>query len=388
MNCLPGTAGSRPSRRFSTEGCRSHTAALVRGFEPARYIEPLKLRRIDEVGRLALVACRLAAEDARLPTGDRRGRRRARQRDGRPAQHRPPPARPRDDGPGRRAGPRLQQHDRQRRGQPLRHRVRVARAQPDARPEAGLGARGDRVRRRRCWSRAAPRRSSAAASTTSRRRSSASTIGFACCRRPTESRKRAGRSMPDATASSWAPADMSSCSRRLLRGAAGRGAVWRDPRDRRRLVGLPAERVAHRARRPRAGDAGRARRRRRRPRPTSPPCSPPPTPRGCSTGSRRSRSSRCSARTACPWCPSRARLGEYGAVGAASLIAALLCLRRGVLPPTLGCEPGTRLPGRRHAPPRARRPAASRSSTRRRTAARTTAWLSGRSRRRTVERRA
>ena len=29
----------------------------------------MKLRRIDEVGRLALVACRLAAEDARLPTG-------------------------------------------------------------------------------------------------------------------------------------------------------------------------------------------------------------------------------------------------------------------------------------------------------------------------------
>jgi act minimal PKS chain-length factor (CLF/KS beta) len=32
-------------------------------------------------------------------------------------------------------------------------------------------------------------------------------------------------------------------------------------------------------------------------------------------------------------------LGEFGAVGAASLTAALLCLRRGILPPTLGCEP-------------------------------------------------
>jgi 3-oxoacyl-[acyl-carrier-protein] synthase II len=41
----------------------------VRGFDPARYIDPLKLRRIDEVGRLALAACRLAIEDARLPTG-------------------------------------------------------------------------------------------------------------------------------------------------------------------------------------------------------------------------------------------------------------------------------------------------------------------------------
>jgi len=31
-------------------------------------------------------------------------------------------------------------------------------------------------------------------------------------------------------------------------------------------------------------------------------------------------------------------LGEFGAVGAAALTAALLCLRRGILPPTLGCE--------------------------------------------------
>jgi len=65
---LAGHSGIAPVTRFSTEGCRSHTAALVRGFEPARYIEPMKLRRIDEVGRLALVACRLAAEEARLPT--------------------------------------------------------------------------------------------------------------------------------------------------------------------------------------------------------------------------------------------------------------------------------------------------------------------------------
>ncbi len=31
-------------------------------------------------------------------------------------------------------------------------------------------------------------------------------------------------------------------------------------------------------------------------------------------------------------------LGEFGAAGAASLSAALLCLRRGRLPPTLGCD--------------------------------------------------
>jgi len=66
---LAGHSGIAPVTTFSTEGCRSHTAALVRGFDPARYIDPMKLRRIDEVGRLALAACRLASEDARLPTG-------------------------------------------------------------------------------------------------------------------------------------------------------------------------------------------------------------------------------------------------------------------------------------------------------------------------------
>jgi minimal PKS chain-length factor (CLF/KS beta) len=32
-------------------------------------------------------------------------------------------------------------------------------------------------------------------------------------------------------------------------------------------------------------------------------------------------------------------LGEFGASGGASVMAALGCLRRGMLPPTLGCEP-------------------------------------------------
>jgi 3-oxoacyl-[acyl-carrier-protein] synthase II len=64
---LAGHSGIAPVTRFSTEGCRSHSAALVRGFDPAEFIDPMKLRRIDEVGRLALVSCRLAAEDARLP---------------------------------------------------------------------------------------------------------------------------------------------------------------------------------------------------------------------------------------------------------------------------------------------------------------------------------
>ncbi len=64
---LAGHSGIAPVAAFSTEGCRSHCAALIRGFDPAQFIDPMKLRRIDQAGRLALVACRLAAEDARLP---------------------------------------------------------------------------------------------------------------------------------------------------------------------------------------------------------------------------------------------------------------------------------------------------------------------------------
>ncbi len=65
---LEGRSGIAPVTAFSTDGCRAHSAALVRDFEPSRFIDPMKLRRVDEVGRLALVACRLAAEQAALPT--------------------------------------------------------------------------------------------------------------------------------------------------------------------------------------------------------------------------------------------------------------------------------------------------------------------------------
>ncbi len=66
---VAGHGGIAPVTAFSTEGCASHAAALIRGFDPSRYIDPMKLRRIDEVGRLALATCRLALDDARLPAG-------------------------------------------------------------------------------------------------------------------------------------------------------------------------------------------------------------------------------------------------------------------------------------------------------------------------------
>jgi 3-oxoacyl-[acyl-carrier-protein] synthase II len=61
---LSGRSGTRPISRFDTTGCTSHRAAEVCGFDPLAFIAPLKLRRIDAVGRLALAGARLVLEDA------------------------------------------------------------------------------------------------------------------------------------------------------------------------------------------------------------------------------------------------------------------------------------------------------------------------------------
>jgi 3-oxoacyl-[acyl-carrier-protein] synthase II len=59
-----GRTGIRPIDRFDTAGCHSHNAAAVRDFDPARFIAPLKMRRIDAVGRLALSGAHMLFDDA------------------------------------------------------------------------------------------------------------------------------------------------------------------------------------------------------------------------------------------------------------------------------------------------------------------------------------
>jgi 3-oxoacyl-[acyl-carrier-protein] synthase II len=59
-----GSSGIAPITRFDTGNCRSHCAAVIRDFDPAAFISPLKLRRIDAVGRVALACTRLLLEDA------------------------------------------------------------------------------------------------------------------------------------------------------------------------------------------------------------------------------------------------------------------------------------------------------------------------------------
>jgi 3-oxoacyl-[acyl-carrier-protein] synthase II len=57
--------------RFAGFGCRSTLAARVSGFDPATWISPMKLRRMDATGPFALVALRQAMDGAGyVPTTD------------------------------------------------------------------------------------------------------------------------------------------------------------------------------------------------------------------------------------------------------------------------------------------------------------------------------
>jgi 3-oxoacyl-[acyl-carrier-protein] synthase II len=64
-----GRSGIGPITRFDTTACRSHCAATIRDFDPAAFIPPLKLRRVDAVGRVALACTHLLFEDAGGPPG-------------------------------------------------------------------------------------------------------------------------------------------------------------------------------------------------------------------------------------------------------------------------------------------------------------------------------
>jgi 3-oxoacyl-[acyl-carrier-protein] synthase II len=64
---LAGRSGIRRITEFDTSASRSHAAAMINGFDAASYFPPLKLRRIDAVGRLALVCARLVLQDSAVP---------------------------------------------------------------------------------------------------------------------------------------------------------------------------------------------------------------------------------------------------------------------------------------------------------------------------------
>ena len=70
---LAGRSAIAPVSGFAADGCRSTMAAEIAGFDPTRYVPPMKLRRLDRTGVYAIAITRLALEDARLqvsPDGD------------------------------------------------------------------------------------------------------------------------------------------------------------------------------------------------------------------------------------------------------------------------------------------------------------------------------
>jgi 3-oxoacyl-[acyl-carrier-protein] synthase II len=64
---LAGAHGIRRITEFDTTGLKATHAARIRDFDPTKYLPPLKLRRIDAVGRVAIAATREALDRAGLP---------------------------------------------------------------------------------------------------------------------------------------------------------------------------------------------------------------------------------------------------------------------------------------------------------------------------------
>src|SRR5262245_48140743 len=67
-----GQSAIGPIAAFDTASRRAHTGGILPDFAPARVIPPARLRRVDRIGRLAVVSCHLLLADAGLPAGDPR----------------------------------------------------------------------------------------------------------------------------------------------------------------------------------------------------------------------------------------------------------------------------------------------------------------------------
>jgi 3-oxoacyl-[acyl-carrier-protein] synthase II len=67
---IAGRHGLAPVTAFDTSTCRSHCAALVTDFDPTRWLPLLKLRRMDAAGQYAVALARQALDDAGVPYGE------------------------------------------------------------------------------------------------------------------------------------------------------------------------------------------------------------------------------------------------------------------------------------------------------------------------------
>jgi 3-oxoacyl-[acyl-carrier-protein] synthase II len=67
---LAGDSGFAPITAFDVSACRTKIGAPVTGFDPTAWIPPMKLRRMDDTARFAVVITRQAFEDAAYPFKD------------------------------------------------------------------------------------------------------------------------------------------------------------------------------------------------------------------------------------------------------------------------------------------------------------------------------
>ncbi len=63
---LAGDSGIRDITTFDTSVLASHKGALLSDFNPKEIINPKNIRKMDDLSRTAVAACRLAADDARI----------------------------------------------------------------------------------------------------------------------------------------------------------------------------------------------------------------------------------------------------------------------------------------------------------------------------------
>jgi 3-oxoacyl-[acyl-carrier-protein] synthase II len=73
-NCLAGVSGIRPITLFDASPYRCQRAGEISAFVPEDHLGPKGLRTLDRTTRLALVAAKLAIEDARLPVTEQTSR--------------------------------------------------------------------------------------------------------------------------------------------------------------------------------------------------------------------------------------------------------------------------------------------------------------------------
>ena len=69
-NCLAGVSGIKPITLFDISKYRCRYAGEISNFDPAKYLGPKGLRNLDRTTLLALVAAKLAIEDAKLELTD------------------------------------------------------------------------------------------------------------------------------------------------------------------------------------------------------------------------------------------------------------------------------------------------------------------------------